>query len=84
MPISAPNNVFPLKHYFLQMADSPGEVLRICQNRADTLTEICSELLKDKVVQKKLEIRSSSEADGPVSATCHTPRTTCNSHAIAP
>lgn len=81
--MSAPNNVFPLKCYFLQMADSPGDALRICQHRADNLKEICPEMLKDKVVQKKVEIRS-SEADEAVSATGHTPRATCNSPAAAP
>lgn len=41
------------------MADFPGDVSRICQHRADALMEICPELLKDNVVQKKkVEIRS--------------------------
>ena len=58
------------------MADSPGVVLRICQHRTDTSMEICPELLKDKVVQKKVEIRS-SEADGAIAAAGRTPRATC-------
>lgn len=58
-PMSVSNNVFPFKCYFLQMADFPGDVSRICQHRADALMEICPELLKDNVVQKKnVEIRS--------------------------
>lgn len=52
-PMSVSNNVFPFKCYFLQMADFPGDVSRICQHRADALMEICPELLKDNVVQKK-------------------------------
>ena len=83
MSMSAQNNVFPLKCYFLQMVDSPGDVLRICQHRPGTLMEICPELVKDKVVQKKVEIRS-SDTDGAISATGHTPRATCNSPALAP
>lgn len=58
-PVSVSNNVFPFKCYFLQMADFPGDVSRICQHRADALMEICPELLKDSVVQKrKVETRS--------------------------
>lgn len=52
-PTSVSNNVFPFKCYFLQMADFPGDVSRICQHRAHALMEIRPELLKDNVAQKK-------------------------------
>lgn len=62
--MSISNNVFPFKGYFLQIADFPADVSRMYQHRADALMEICPELLKDNVVQKKkVEIRS-SEAMG--------------------
>lgn len=62
---------------------SPEDALGIHQHRAGTFMEICAKLLKDEVVQKRVEIRS-SEADGAISAAGHTPRATCNSPAVAP
>lgn len=66
------------------MADFPGDISRICQRRADALMEICPELLKDNVVQKKKGGNKVFWGNGATWATVHTPRATCNSPAVAP